>query len=186
MSIRITFDIPNIAEAEFVLAAVREKVDQYRARQATQAAQAAASEPNVEPVVTPVVAANPPVQEAPPPAPAAEPRKGPGRPKKSADPVAEAPAPAPAPVAAPVAAPAPAANIFDAPPATVATAAPDVIGDPKEALNALYNKISDTKGAGAAISATMKILKAHGVSRVQDLPKEKYGAFLADVAQAGA
>jgi pyruvate/2-oxoglutarate/acetoin dehydrogenase E1 component len=50
-------------------------------------------------------------------------------------------------------------------------------------MNELYAKIADTQGAGAAIKATMSLLKEFGVARVTDIPTEKFGAFEAAAAK---
>lgn len=173
MSIRISFDVPNLMEAEFVLSAVRAKLDELRAKQAEappeQVAVTAAGTV-VEPVAT-----------------QATPPKSPGRPRKAGkpadpDPVPEV-EPVAAPVTAPVATPAP-TNIFDAPPADAPApvAAPTSSGaSPKDLMNKLYAYVADTKGAGEAIKVTMALLKQFGVARVVDVPQDKWGAFESEV-----
>lgn len=175
--IKITFEVPNLNEAEFVLRAVRSELEKFKQTMAPQPIP-----PTVEVEVQPTVQPQPQVVAD------AAPKKSPGRPKKqteTAAPATEAPTQAPVvaetPAPAPVAA-APVANIFDAP-----AAAPAQAGrTPKDALNALYTKVADAKGAGAAITATMGLLKEFGVARVQDVPQDKWAAFDQRVGAMGA
>lgn len=173
--IKITFEVPNLNEAEFVLRAVRGELDRYRA--ANPAPTAGPREPTTEVEVTPTVQPQPTIIAEP------APKKAPGRPKKTEPAAPDAVTLAQEPdstVTTPGAA-AP-ANIFDAP-----AAAPAQAGrTPKDALNALYTKIADANGAGAAITATMGLLKEFGVSRVQDVPQDKWAAFDQRVGAMGA